>query len=84
MSITRFAVPLLTAAALLPAVPAVAAAEGLSLQLCATVAPGWDPCDNRTECAQVPVPVDYADPGGPSTSPSAGSGRPGPGPARCS
>jgi len=30
MSITRFAVPLLTAAALLPAVPAVAAADGLS------------------------------------------------------
>ncbi|WP_086843450.1 alpha/beta fold hydrolase [Amycolatopsis kentuckyensis] len=65
MSITRFAVPLLAAAALLPVVPAVAAADGLSWQLCATVAKGWDPGDRRTECAQVTVPVDYADPGGP-------------------
>lgn len=64
MSITRFAVPLLAAAALLPVVPAVAAADGLSWQLCATVAKGWDPDDRRTECAQVAVPVDYADPGG--------------------
>ncbi|SEC04320.1 TAP-like protein [Amycolatopsis tolypomycina] len=64
MSITRFAVPLLAAAALLPVVPAVAAADGLSWQLCATVAKGWDPDDRRTECAQVTVPVDYADPGG--------------------
>lgn len=65
MSITRFAVPLLTAAALLPVVPAVAAAEGLSWQLCSAVAHGWDPDDQRTECALVPVPLDYADPGGP-------------------
>jgi len=65
MSFTRFAVSLLTAAALLSAVPAVAAADGLSWQLCATVAKGWDPGDHRTECAQVTVPVDYADPAGP-------------------
>ncbi|MCR6489375.1 alpha/beta hydrolase [Amycolatopsis sp. OK19-0408] len=65
MSITRFAVPLLAAVALLPVVPAVAAAGGLSWQLCSAVARGWDPDDQRTECALVPVPVDYADPGGP-------------------
>ncbi|MBE8519846.1 alpha/beta fold hydrolase [Amycolatopsis sp. H6(2020)] len=65
MSITRFAVPLLAAAALLPVAPAVAAADGLSWQLCATVAKGWDPGDRRTECALVPVPLDYADPDGP-------------------
>ena len=64
MSITRFAVPLLAAAVLLPAVPAAAAAGGLSWQLCSAVAKGWDPGDTRTECALVPVPVDYADPGG--------------------
>ncbi|MFB9686672.1 alpha/beta fold hydrolase [Amycolatopsis plumensis] len=64
MSITRFAVPLLAAAALLPAVPAVAVADGLSWQLCATVAQGWDPGDHRTECTLVPVPLDYADPDG--------------------
>ncbi|MDX3189229.1 alpha/beta fold hydrolase [Streptomyces sp. MN03-5084-2B] len=65
MSITRFAVPLLAAAALLPAVPAVAAADALAWQPCATIAKGWDPGDRRTECALVPVPLDYADPGGP-------------------
>lgn len=64
MSITRFAVPLLAAAALLPVAPAVAAADDLAWQLCAAVAKGWDPDDHRTECALVPVPVDYADPGG--------------------
>ncbi|MGW5717161.1 alpha/beta fold hydrolase [Amycolatopsis sp. NPDC003865] len=66
MSITRFAVPLLAAAALVPAVPAVAAAaDGISWQLCSAVANGWDSDDRRTECALVPVPLDYADPGGP-------------------
>ncbi|UOX85681.1 alpha/beta hydrolase [Amycolatopsis sp. FBCC-B4732] len=65
MSITRFAVPLLAAVALLPVVPAVAAADGVSWQPCAAVAKGWDPEDHRTECALVPVPLDYADPGGP-------------------
>ncbi|MGK3204688.1 alpha/beta fold hydrolase [Amycolatopsis sp. MEPSY49] len=65
MSIIRFAVPLLAAVALVPAVPAVAAAEGLSWQLCSAVAKGWDSDDQRTECALVPVPLDYADPAGP-------------------
>jgi pimeloyl-ACP methyl ester carboxylesterase len=65
MSITRFAVPLLVAAALVPAVPAVAAAEGVSWQLCSAVAKGWDPGDRRSECTLVPVPLDYADPDGP-------------------
>lgn len=65
MSITRFAVPLLAAVALVPAVPAVAAAEGVSWQLCSAVANGWDFDDQRSECALVPVPLDYADPGGP-------------------
>jgi pimeloyl-ACP methyl ester carboxylesterase len=65
MSLSRFAVPLLTAVVLLPVLPAVAAAGGLSWQLCSAVAKGWDPDDRRTECAQVPVPLDYADPGGP-------------------
>ncbi len=65
MSITRFAVPLLAAVALAPLVPAVAAAEGLSWRLCSAVAKGWDSDDQRTECALVPVPLDYADPGGP-------------------
>lgn len=64
MSISRFAVPLLAAAALLPAVPAVAAADGLSWQLCSAVAKDWDPADQRTECTMVPVPLDYADPNG--------------------
>ncbi|MGV9359919.1 alpha/beta fold hydrolase [Amycolatopsis sp. NPDC003731] len=64
MSIIRFAVPLLAAAALLPAVPAVATADQLSWRLCVEVANGWDPDDHRTECTLVPVPVDYADPGG--------------------
>ncbi|MEV6641219.1 alpha/beta fold hydrolase [Amycolatopsis sp. NPDC051371] len=65
MSITRFAVPLLAAAALVPAVPAVAAAEGVSWQLCSAVANGWDAGDQRSQCALVRVPLDYADPGGP-------------------
>jgi pimeloyl-ACP methyl ester carboxylesterase len=65
MSITRFAVPLLVAAALVPAVPAVAAAEGVSWQLCSAVARGWDSGDQRSECTLVPVPLDYADPDGP-------------------
>lgn len=65
MSITRFAVPLLAAVALAPAPPAVAAAEGLSWQLCSAIAKGWDSDDQRTECALVPVPLDYADPAGP-------------------
>jgi pimeloyl-ACP methyl ester carboxylesterase len=66
MSITRLAVPLLTAVALVPVVPAVAAADGVPWQLCSAVAKGWDPDDQRTECALVPVPLDYADPGGPT------------------
>ncbi|MFJ7218439.1 alpha/beta fold hydrolase [Amycolatopsis sp. NPDC098790] len=66
MSITRFAVPLLAAVALVPAVPAVAVAGGgLSWQLCSAVAKGWDSDDRRTECALVAVPLDYADPRGP-------------------
>ncbi|WP_328443830.1 alpha/beta fold hydrolase [Amycolatopsis sp. NBC_00438] len=65
MSISRFAVPVLVAAVLLSVAPAIAAADGLSWQLCSAVAKGWDPGDDRTECAQVPVPLDYADPGGP-------------------
>ncbi|MEQ0558365.1 alpha/beta fold hydrolase [Amycolatopsis sp. NEAU-NG30] len=68
MPLTRFAVPLLTAAALLPvlpAVPAVAAPAGISWRPCSAVAKGWDPADRRTECALVGVPLDYADPGGP-------------------
>lgn len=65
MSITRFAVPLLAAVALVPVAPAVAAAEGLSWQLCSAVAKGWDSDDRRTECALVAVPLDYADPSGP-------------------
>ncbi|WP_410674680.1 alpha/beta fold hydrolase [Amycolatopsis sp. cmx-4-68] len=66
MSFTRFAVPLLAAVALVPVVPAVAVADGLSWQLCSAVAKGWDSGDRRTECALVPVPLDYADPGGPA------------------
>jgi hypothetical protein len=65
MSITRFAVPLLAAVALVPAVPAVAAAEDVSWQFCSAVANGWDAGDQRSECALVPVPLDYADPAGP-------------------
>jgi hypothetical protein len=67
MSISRFVVPVLAAAVLLPLAPAVAAAaaDGLSWRPCSAVAHGWDPEDRRTECALLPVPVDYADPGGP-------------------
>jgi pimeloyl-ACP methyl ester carboxylesterase len=67
MSISRFAVPVLAAAVLLPLAPAVAAAaaDGLTWRPCSGVAHGWDPEDRRTECALLPVPVDYADPGGP-------------------
>ncbi|WP_344867537.1 alpha/beta fold hydrolase [Amycolatopsis ultiminotia] len=52
------------AVAVVPLVPTVAAAEGLDWQPCASIAKGWDADDQRTECAMVTVPLDYADPGG--------------------
>lgn len=61
MIMLRLLVPFL-AASLVPVVPAGAAE--LDWRPCAAVAEGWDHSDQRTECALVRVPLDYADPGG--------------------
>ena len=60
----RYLAPFVAAAAMVPLVPAVAMADGLDWKPCASVAKDWDAADQRTECAMVPVPLDYADPGG--------------------
>ncbi|MEV6235208.1 alpha/beta fold hydrolase [Lentzea sp. NPDC051838] len=41
-----------------------AATPALDWKPCASVAAGWDPDDQRTECVMVQVPLDHAQPGG--------------------
>ncbi|QRP44577.1 alpha/beta fold hydrolase [Amycolatopsis sp. FDAARGOS 1241] len=60
----RLLVPVVAAVAMVPLLPALASAQGLDWKPCASIAKGWDPDDQRTECALVPVPLDYAAPGG--------------------
>jgi pimeloyl-ACP methyl ester carboxylesterase len=60
----RFLTPFVAAVVLIPLVPAVAEADELDWRPCAAVAKDWDADDQRTECALVPVPLDYAEPGG--------------------
>ncbi|WP_344418470.1 alpha/beta fold hydrolase [Amycolatopsis minnesotensis] len=65
MSIRKLAGPALAALLLVPLVPGTAtAADSLSWQPCRTIAGGWPAEDQRTECAAITVPVDYAKPGG--------------------
>ncbi|MET9230140.1 alpha/beta fold hydrolase [Lentzea sp. NPDC003310] len=62
--------PLLSAAVVTSSVLALctggvaSAAAPLGWRPCATTAAGWDPEDQRTECAVVRVPLDHAHPGG--------------------
>lgn len=66
MSMPRFLAPIVAAAALVSLAPAAPAAAGdqLDWRPCTSVARGWDASDQRTECALLRVPLDYADPGG--------------------
>ncbi|MEV7418334.1 alpha/beta fold hydrolase [Streptomyces sp. NPDC089919] len=70
MTVPSIAVGISLAASLmsLAAVPADAASsatpEGVTWQLCRDAAPDWNRNDSRSECALVPVPVDYAKPAG--------------------
>lgn len=60
-------VAVLTGSALVLASGVVAAAAerpAPEWKPCSTIASGWDPDDQRTECAMVRVPLDHADPGG--------------------
>ncbi|WP_434446677.1 alpha/beta fold hydrolase [Lentzea sp. E54] len=54
----------LTGLVLLPLAPGVAAAETLHWQPCRDIANRWPSTDERSECAMVTVPVDYAKPEG--------------------
>ncbi|MFD5095122.1 alpha/beta fold hydrolase [Amycolatopsis thailandensis] len=63
----RVAIVLLATTMAALTAPALASASPASLdwKLCKDVAKGWEPADDqRTECAMVPVPVDYAKPDG--------------------
>ncbi|WP_326569092.1 alpha/beta fold hydrolase [Amycolatopsis rhabdoformis] len=60
----RLLVPVVAAVAMVPLVPALASAQGLDWKPCVSIAKGWDADDQRTECALVTVPLDYADPAG--------------------
>ncbi len=65
MSIKKLAGPVLVGLLLVPLVPGTATAvDGLSWQPCRTIADGWPAEDQRTECAMITVPVDYAKPDG--------------------
>lgn len=60
----RLFVPVVAAVAMVPFVPSLASAQGLDWKPCVSIAKGWDADDQRTECALVTVPLDYADPAG--------------------
>lgn len=70
VTVPSIAVGISVAASLLSlaAVPADAASrttpEPVKWELCRDAAPDWDRDDNRSECALIPVPVDYAKPAG--------------------
>ncbi|SEP82644.1 TAP-like protein [Lentzea xinjiangensis] len=49
---------------LIPVAPGVATAETLQWRLCRDIANRWPSGDDRSECAMVTVPVDYAKPDG--------------------
>ncbi|HEX6342267.1 alpha/beta fold hydrolase [Umezawaea sp.] len=49
---------------LIPLAPGIAAAEGLEWRPCKDIANRWPTTDERSECAVVTVPVDYAKPEG--------------------
>src|SRR5690349_967537 len=60
----RSLVPVVAAVAMVPLAPSLASAQGLDWKPCVSIAKGWDADDQRTECALVTVPLDYADPAG--------------------
>ncbi|MGW0522571.1 alpha/beta fold hydrolase [Crossiella sp. NPDC003009] len=59
----RFLILALTAA-MLGATPVALADSTVDWKLCRDLAKDWSPEDDRTECAMVTVPVDYAEPDG--------------------
>ncbi|MCS7477902.1 alpha/beta hydrolase [Umezawaea endophytica] len=64
MKITRLLGAVLAGLVLVPLVPGIAVAETPRWQLCRDIANRWPSTDERTECAVVTVPVDYAKPDG--------------------
>ncbi|MBP2477184.1 pimeloyl-ACP methyl ester carboxylesterase [Crossiella equi] len=64
MRISKLLRPLLVGLVLLPLAPGTAAASPLEWRLCKDIANRWSQQDERTECAMVTVPVDYAKPDG--------------------
>lgn len=64
MQIKKLFGPLLAGLVLLPLAPGIATASTLQWRPCKEIAHRWSPGDDRTECAMVTVPVDYAKPDG--------------------
>jgi pimeloyl-ACP methyl ester carboxylesterase len=64
MKIKRLLGAALVGLVLVPLAPAVAVAETPRWRLCRDIANRWSPSDERSECAVVTVPVDYANPDG--------------------